>query len=187
MSLAEWELRKWPLEESKNAKRSRSLILLAQTCDVQEGNLSQFTDKNTIDTNFGFSSITTRRSNIPLSAELTNMRYQLLGHILRREGSDPARAASYDRFGQPKTLAGTNRWGAVRKSWTTEVLKEAAEELRRQGLISAQGRHPVGHVYGQVATVAQNREQWARWIKHWHDAKTWRDFEFRGSARDPGS
>ena len=59
----------------------------------------------------------------PLSAELTKMRYQLLGHILRREGSDPARAASYDRFGQPKALSGTGRWGAHAKAGQSRYSK----------------------------------------------------------------
>ena len=52
----------------------------------------------------------------PLSAGIRKMRYQMLGHVLRREGSDPLRAVSYDRLGQPKSLSGTRRAAATRKT-----------------------------------------------------------------------
>ena len=48
---------------------------------------------------------------VPLSAEVSKKRHQLLCHILRRGGGNPARAATYDRFAQPKTLPGGQQMG----------------------------------------------------------------------------
>ena len=42
----------------------------------------------------------------PLSVGLNKMRYALLGHALRRDGSDPLRATTSDRFGQPTAPRG---------------------------------------------------------------------------------
>ena len=50
----------------------------------------------------------------PLSAKLQLQRLQLLGHVLRQDGGNPMRAASYDRFGHPRALGGPGRVGGVR-------------------------------------------------------------------------
>ena len=113
----------------------------------------------------------------PLSADLTKMRYQLLGHVLRRGGNDPLRATTYDRFGQPKTLAGTARWGGRRKGWAEEVLNEAMSELKAQGhLVPPRGGGPVGHDCARTATLAQDRVVWREWTQTWYKGRSWRDF-----------
>jgi len=38
----------------------------------------------------------------PLSAAVQMQRFQLLGHILRRDQTDATRAATYDRMAQPR-------------------------------------------------------------------------------------
>ena len=127
--------------------------------------------------------VATRAGVKPLSIELRKMRYQLLGHILRRGGDDPARAATYDRYAQVKALSGTNRWGGTRKHWATEVMKEAAGELEAQRWLAPPGRGgAVGHVNARVASVALNREAWQQWIKVWYKSGAWMDAPWWGRA-----
>jgi len=49
----------------------------------------------------------------PLSRELARGRLVLLGHVLRRSGSDPGRAVSYDRFARPRELRTKRKPGCV--------------------------------------------------------------------------
>jgi len=58
-----------------------------------------------------------RAGAVPLSDQLARNRLKLLGRVLRRDGSDPLRAATYDRFGHPKRLGGMRRMGAPRHLW----------------------------------------------------------------------
>ena len=122
----------------------------------------------------------------PLSAELTKMRYQLLGHVLRREGADPMRAATYDRFGQPKTLAGVNRHGRMRMCWAPEVIESAAQELRNQGTLRPDSydiNGGPGHPYSKVTQLAQDRQAWKAWVDRWYNNQGW--WSFRSTAQ-PG-
>ena len=58
----------------------------------------------------------------PLSQELRTLRYQLLVRTLRRDGGDPLRATTFDRFGPPNTLGWQNRHGILRGCWVADVL-----------------------------------------------------------------
>ena len=60
------------------------------------------------------------------------MQYTLLGHVLRQEGSNPMRAISYDRLGQPRKLGGNNAQSKSRTSWTDWVMGSAAREINQQ-------------------------------------------------------
>ena len=119
-----------------------------------------------------------RAGAVPLSAELEKKRYQLLGHVLRRDGTDPARAATYDRLAQPKTLGGTNRHGGMRKCWAPAVIESAANEAQAQGLLGPPrpGGGPSGHPYAKLAALAQTREQWSAWINVWYKKQDWQQF-----------
>jgi len=112
----------------------------------------------------------------PLSITLAGERFKLLGHVLRRAGSDPARAVAYDRFGHPKELRATRRAGVERQKWTREVMDRAASALEEEGLLAAAegGR---GHRYTRVAALAQDREAWKKWIKRWSKKYDWEHFK----------
>ena len=112
----------------------------------------------------------------PLSAELTKMRYQLLGHVLRRTGDDYMRAVSYDRFGQPMTLGGVNRHGGMRKCWAPEVMASAVQVLKEQGAIHPDSRNiqsGPGHPYAKVTHLAQDRTGWQAWVNRWYENQGW--------------
>ena len=112
---------------------------------------------------------------VPLSVQVQRQRWKLLGHVLRRGGDDPMRAATYDRFGQPKCLAGTARWGRSRASWSEEVLTEVEEEMRRQGLLRGLGTGS-GNINCAIAEAAQDRAAWAGWVGRWYNERDWTDF-----------
>ena len=73
-----------------------------------------------------------RAGEIPLSTQVQRMQYKLLGHVLRQEGSNPMRAISYDRLGQPRKLGGKNAQSKSRTSWTDWVMSSAAREITLQ-------------------------------------------------------
>ena len=104
------------------------------------------------------------------------MRYTLLGHILRRDGKDPLRATTYDRFGQPKMLSGTARHGGMRKCWAPEVMESAVQELQGQGSLTP-GAYDFnggpGHPYARVSVLAQDRQAWRDWVSRWYGNLGW--------------
>ena len=117
----------------------------------------------------------------PLSEEKPKYRFRLLGHVLRRDQDDPTRAATYDRFGQPKVLGGKARWGACRAAWTEKVQQEAAAEISEQGRLFP-GGGPPGNIYRRIAEIAQDRVSWAAWIEDWYKKQGWWSYDTRSSA-----
>ena len=117
---------------------------------------------------------------VPLTAEVQKMRFQLLGHVMRMDGDNPARAVTYDRFGYPRRIGGKGRIGRCRVAWSERVLADAAEEMRSQGLLRG-ARHLEGEVSGQIAAKAQDRDAWRKWIRVWYKKQGWWSYESRQS------
>jgi len=65
----------------------------------------------------------------PLSKTIMSARMRLLGHVLRRAGSDPSRAVSYDSFDNPKELRAKKTAGYQRLTWTFEMIRTVEEAL----------------------------------------------------------
>jgi len=107
-----------------------------------------------------------RRSGvIPLSARIEGTRFQLLGHALRADGGTPARAVAFDRFGFPRELRSTRKAGDQRLKWSKVVLAAACSAIEGEGAL--RGASPRGHRFTKVAALAQDRQQWRKWIKAW--------------------
>ena len=99
-----------------------------------------------------------------MATRINRHRLALLGHVLRREGTDASRAVSLDRFAMPRVLGGPNRVGQPRQKWTDQVMGvalKAAQGTPRWWEMERDGGHP----YRRVAVLAQDRDWWRKCVK----------------------
>ena len=123
--------------------------------------------------------------------ETPNGRYtkaaiQITGTRPQKRGDDPLRSVSYDRFGEPRMLGGTNKWGRRREQWTQRVLEEASTAIEGLGAWPQAG-HQRGRTPRDVAALASDRNAWRKWVDEWHSGRGWENFEPRRTQGAPGT
>lgn len=99
-----------------------------------------------------------------LSDEVKLQQLSLLGHVLRRPLTHPARVLSFDRFLQPQTLGGPYRAGARRHKWNAKIL-ELAMTITHDHYFGARAGVGEREIKSKLLEVSQNRLIWSSVIQ----------------------
>ena len=85
---------------------------------------------------------------------------------MRRDGADPSRAVSYDRFATPRVLRSKRKAGDQRLKWNVEMIEQVEVALREAGLYYEQGVSDANR-YSRIPALAQDRLAWKKWVRDW--------------------
>jgi len=92
--------------------------------------------------------------------------------VLQKDGTDPFRAVSFDRFANPRQLRSKRKPGDQRWKWNEKVIEDAVQALEVMD-----NRSLNGHPHTRVAVLAQDRQAWRHKITAWLKKSDWSGFD----------